>query len=195
MSESSRFDGDTHSMAQEPQMNETPRTQRYSGISILNHWITALLVVAMLTLGLSAREAPDPAEDYIMSIHIALGFFVLLFVAWRTIVRLREGFPDNADADALTRIGAWWMHRALLVVLALLVITGPLYLFTEGEGMDVFGWFTFYIPLERVEIVHEPAEEVHKFLAVYALPALLAIHVLGAARHYLAGRRETPADL
>lgn len=176
-------------------MNATPHTQRYSGISILNHWITALLVTAMLTLGLTARDAPDPAEDYIMSIHIALGFFVLLFIVWRTIVRLREGFPDNADADALTRTGSWWMHRALLLVLVLLVITGPLYLFTEGEGMDVFGWFTFYIPLGGIEVVHEPAEEVHKFLAVYALPALLVIHILGAARHYLAGRRETPADL
>lgn len=176
-------------------MKPATRTERYSGVSTLNHWITALLVAAMLTLGLSARYAPDAAEDYIMSIHIALGFFVLLFVVWRTAVRLREGFPDNADADALTRIGAWWVHRALLVVLALLVITGPLYLFTEGEGMDVFGWFTFHIPLESVEIVHEPAEEVHKFLAVYALPALLLVHFLGAARHYLAGRRETPSDL
>src|SRR6056297_1427137 len=176
-------------------MKHTPRTRRYSGISILNHWITALLVVAMLTLGLTARNAPDPAEDYIMSIHIGLGFFVLLFVAWRTAVRLREGFPENAGAGALTRIGAWWMHRALLVVLALLVITGPLYLLTEGEGMSVFGWFTFYVPLESIELVHEPAEEVHKFLAVYALPALLLVHFLGAARHYLAGRRETPAEL
>jgi len=42
-------------------MKHTPRTRRYSGISILNHWITALLVVAMLTLGLTARNAPDPA--------------------------------------------------------------------------------------------------------------------------------------
>ncbi|MDZ7782321.1 MAG: hypothetical protein U5K56_05020 [Halioglobus sp.] len=61
--------------------------------------------------------------------------------------------------------------------------------------MDVFGWFTFYIPLESIAIVHEPAEEVHMFLAVYALPLLLAVHILGAARHYLAKRRETPADL
>ena len=76
----------------------------YSGLSILNHWIRALLVAAMLTLGLTARSAPDPAKDYIMSIHIALGFFVLLFVVWRTVVRLHEGFPGHPDADAVTRI-------------------------------------------------------------------------------------------
>ena len=176
-------------------MNPAPRSNRYSGLSTLNHWITALLVAAMLTLGLTARSAPEPAEDYIMSIHFALGFFTLLFVVWRTAVRLREGFPDQPDADAVTRIGAWWMHRALLVVLVLLVVTGPLYLFTEGEGMNVFGWFTFYIPLESIKVVHEPAESVHKFLAVYALPLLLGVHILGAARHYLAGRRETLGHL
>ncbi|MFN2328335.1 MAG: cytochrome b/b6 domain-containing protein [Chromatocurvus sp.] len=177
-------------------MKSLERKKSYSGLSILNHWITALLVVAMLTLGLSARNAPDPAEDYIMSIHIALGFFVLLFVFWRTAVRLREGFPGHPDADAVTRIGAWWMHRALLVVLVLLVVTGPLYLFTEGEGMDVFGWFTFYIPLESLAFIHEPAEEVHKLLAVYGLPLLLGVHILGAARHYLTGRKGNPvADL
>ncbi len=177
-------------------MKSLEQKKSYSGLSILNHWITALLVVAMLTLGLSARSAPDPAEDYIMSIHIALGFFVLLFVFWRTAVRLFEGFPVHPDADAVTRIGAWWMHRALLVVLVLLVVTGPLYLFTEGEGMDVFGWFTFYIPLESLAFIHEPAEEVHKLTAVYGLPLLLGVHILGAARHYLAGRKGNPvADL
>ena len=176
-------------------MKSLDRKESYSGLSNLNHWITALLVAAMLTLGLTARSAPDPAEDYIMSIHIALGFFVLLFVIWRTAVRLREGFPGHPDADAVTRIGAWWMHRALLVVLAGLVITGPLYLFTEGEGMNVFGWFTFYIPLESIKVVHEPAESVHIFLAVYALPLLLGVHILGAARHWLSERRESPADL
>ena len=176
-------------------MKNTSQTERYSGLSVLNHWITALLVAAMLTLGLTARGAPDAVEDYVMRIHFALGFFVLLFVAWRTAVRLYEGFPAHPDADAVTRIGAWWMHRALLIVLVLLVITGPLYLFTEGEGIDVFGWFSFYIPLESIEIVHEPAEQVHKFLAVYVLPLLLGVHILGAARHYLAKRRDTPADL
>ena len=176
-------------------MKDTLRTRRYSGVSILNHWITALLVAGMLTLGLTARSAPEPAEDYIMSIHIALGFFVLLFIAWRTAWRLREGFPEQAHVDAFTRIGAGLMHKALLLVLALLVITGPLYLFTEGEGVNVFGWFTFYIPLESIKTLHEPAEETHKFLAVYALPGLLLVHVLGAARHYFSGPRETPADL
>lgn len=171
------------------------RNERYSGLSVLNHWLTALLVIAMLTLGLAAGEAPDAAEDYIMELHIALGFFLLLFVVWRVAFRLYEGFPDHPEASPLVRAGAWWMHRLLLVVLLLLVITGPLYLFTEGEGMDVFGWFTFHVPLKNLEFLHEAVEETHEILAKYGLPALLILHFLAAAGHYLARKWNMPTDL
>lgn len=160
---------------------------RYSGVSILNHWIAALLIVVMLVLGLAAGEADsDAAEHYIMGIHIALGFFVMLFVLWRVAWRVYEGFPADPQADALARTVGRATHWALLAVIAVQVVTGPLYLFTEGEGMDVFGWFTFYLPLEGLSVLHEPAEEIHKLLGEWILPALLVLHLLGGIRHYLA---------
>ncbi len=49
---------------------------RYSAISTINHWVTALLVTIMLILGFAASASSEEiAEDYIMSIHIGLGFF------------------------------------------------------------------------------------------------------------------------
>ena len=169
---------------------------RYSGISTLNHWITALLVIAMLTLGFVGGEAPnEDMEHYILGVHVALGFFTLLFVLWRVAFRLYEGFPPNLGASPLERGLAWLVHRLILLSLVLLVLTGPLYLFTEGEGMDVFGWFSFYIPLESLAVIHEPVEEIHKLLGVYVLPVLLILHLLGAVKHYLRDHRTSPADL
>jgi len=161
----------------------------YSGISALNHWLTALAVVAMWTLGLAAGEAPEVAEDYIMSIHIGLGFFVLWFVLWRTGWRLAKGFARIDKGSHFERIAAGTMHRLLLLVLLTLIFTGPIYLFTEGEGMEVFGWFTFYIPMPFGHTVHEAAEEVHKFCAGYLLPILIGVHMLAATRHWLNQRR------
>jgi cytochrome b561 len=168
------------------ELNEKPA---YSGVSRLNHWLTALAVVAMWTLGLAAGEAPDAAEDYIMSIHIGLGFFVLWFVLWRTGWRLAKGFPRPESGSRLEQLAAGAMHRVLLLVLLLLVLTGPMYLFTEGEGMNVFGWFTFYIPMPLGHEVHEAVEEVHKFCGEYLLPILVGLHLLAAARHWLTDRR------
>lgn len=174
-------------------MNAKPR---YSGLSTLNHWITALLVVVMWVLGLAAGEAPDAAEDYIMFIHIALGFFVLWFVLWRIGLRLYEGFPPPDAGSPLERRAASWMHKLLLLVLLVLVLTGPLYLFTEGEGMDVFGWFTFYIPIPASHDVHEAIEEIHKFSGEYLLPILVGLHLLAAAKHWLIDRRTaSPSEL
>ncbi len=170
--------------------------RRYSGISTINHWASALLVIAMLVLGLAAGGAPTEAvEEYIMSLHIGLGFFTLLFVLWRTAYRLYEGFPPTLGEAEWQRQLAWWVHRIILAVLLLQVLTGPLYLFTEGEGVDVFGWFTFYLPLSALSFLHGPAEWLHKFGGNYLIPLLLLAHFAGAVKHFLASDRESPADL
>lgn len=163
---------------------------RYSGISILNHWITAILVVVMLALGLAVNNAPSEAvEDYVLGIHISLGFFVLWFVIWRLAFRLYSGFPALLPAPAYQRWLARLSHRLLLIVLLLQVLTGPLYLFTEGEGMDVFGWFTFYVPLGGLSAIHEPVEWLHVMMGLYVLPSLILLHFAGAVIHYLTESR------
>lgn len=159
---------------------------RYAGISILNHWITAILVLVMLALGLAVHYAPsESVEDYVLGIHISLGFFVLWFVIWRLAFRLYSGFPALLPAPRYQRWLAYMSHRLLLILLTLQVLTGPAYLFTEGEGMDVFGWFTFYLPLAGVSVIHEPVEWLHVVTGVYVLPSIILLHFLGAIKHYL----------
>ena len=172
------------------------KPSRYSGISIINHWVTALLVIAMLVLGWTAGSAPaEVTEDYVMGIHIGLGFFVFLFVLYRTAYRLYEGFPETIGETKFERATAYWVHRLLLVFLVVQVFSGPLYLFTENEGVNVFGWFTVYVPLESLAVIHEPMEWVHVALGVYLLPIFLVLHLLGAFKHFLTKDYTTPADL
>ena len=151
----------------------------------------------MLGLGYAVAAAPSEAiEGYVLSIHVSLGFFVLLFVAWRVLLRLYEGFPENIGMSALERWMAYLAHRTILVLLTLQVATGPLYLFTENECMNVFGWFSVCVPLESLSFIHEPMEWLHVNIGIYVLPALLVLHFLGAIRHYaVRGKQETPSDL
>ncbi|MDZ7753882.1 MAG: cytochrome b/b6 domain-containing protein [Gammaproteobacteria bacterium] len=170
---------------------------RYSPISTINHWVTALLVVVMLALGYATAAAPsETIEDYVLGVHISLGFFVFLFIAWRVIFRLWEGFPENIGKSALERRAAYIAHRAILILIALQVVTGPMYLFTENECLNVFGWFSVCLPLESLSIIHEPMEWLHVNIGIYLLPALLALHFIGAIRHYAeGGNRKTPANM
>ena len=168
--------------------------KRYSGISIINHWITVLLVTAMLVLGFAAFWAPgEEAEDYIIGIHISLGFFVFLFIVWRVFFRLYEGFPSPVGNTPFERKAAYIVHRLLIGLLLLQVFTGPLYLFTEGEGVNVFGWFTVSIPLEGLSFIHEAMEEVHIATGLVIIPLLLVLHISGAIRHYW--KQDIPSDL
>lgn len=169
----------------------------YSGISVINHWITALLVVTMLVLGLLAGNAQnETTESFILNVHIALGLLVLLFIIWRIAFRIYEGFPESPGKNPFERRLAFGVHRIILLILLLQVLSGPLYLFTEGEGMNIFGWFTVYIPLESLAITHEPMESIHVLMGVYILPALLLLHFLGAAKHFLEKKKhDTPAEL
>ena len=171
------------------------RTGRYSGLSATNHWITVVLVVAMLVLGLAASEAPnDTVEDYVIGIHISLGFFAFLFIVWRVAYRVYEGFPPAIAGTAPERWAAYLVHRGLLIVLTLQVLTGPLYLFTEGDAVNVFGWFSVSLPLESSEAIHELIEEIHVVLGVYVIPGLLLLHIGGAIRHYLSGHDAVEAQ-
>lgn len=170
---------------------------RYSAISTVNHWVTALLVVVMLAFGFTVAVAPsDAIADYVLGIHISLGFFVFIFVAWRVLFRLYEGFPANVGKTALERWAAYAVHRSILILLVLQVLTGPLYLFTEDECMNVFGWFSVCLPLESLAFIHEPTEWVHVNIGIYAIPVLIGLHFIGAIRHYATSEnKETPADL
>lgn len=141
----------------------------------------------MLTLGLLGDHAPgDSAENYIMQLHFSFGFFTALFVFWRVAIRIIEGFASYPAHQAVWE--RWFgriVHIALLLTLLGLVISGPMYLFTEGEGINVFSWFTLPSPFSgELETLHETAETIHKTLAVPVLGSLLALHFLGAIRHF-----------
>lgn len=156
---------------------------RYTPLSRASHWLSALAITIILTLGFmmvfaDSRETKHFAE----AAHIAVGFFIFFIVVWRIGLRLFEGFPN--PAQSLLERSARYVHYALLVVMLLLVISGPLYLFTENEPLSVFGWFNVTLNLRALAALHEPAEEVHKFLGTYLLPALLLLHIAGGIRHF-----------
>lgn len=83
---------------------------RYSSISIIKHWIAALLVVVLIALGFVAGAASsDQIVDYILGVDIALGFFVFIFVVWRVLFRLHEGFPVDTSKTVLELWAAYFV--------------------------------------------------------------------------------------
>lgn len=158
---------------------------RYSGLSRINHWLSVIFVSVTLTLGymmfFASEEGP---ETYAEAAHISVGFFAFWFLLWRTIHRLKMGFPAHKTHDRRHDI-ARVVHYLILLSLVILIFTGPLYLFTENEGLAVFDWFSINLDLSAPGFVHEAVEEVHKITGLYVLPALLFVHIAGAMVTYM----------
>lgn len=173
-------------------MNHQPR---YGAISTLNHWITVILVVAMFTLGYSAHEAPREAARFLMGAHIGLGFFTFFFIIWRVGFRLYEGFPKSAESNPAFAGIARIVHWLLLLTLLVLVISGPLHIFTGGHELNVFGWFSIASPTGEMEGINDFSGELHEFLASDGLLILLGLHFLGAIHYFWTRRQATPADM
>ncbi|KFZ30841.1 cytochrome B561 [Pseudidiomarina salinarum] len=157
----------------------------YSGLSRINHWLGLIFVVIMMTLGYMMFFATDRAAgNYAETAHIGIGFFAFWFILWRTVYRLRQGFPKT-HSSKLKNAVARSIHYLILLILIVLILTGPLYLFTENEALTVFNWFSINLDLTALAAIHEPVEEIHKLAGIYILPILLIVHIAAAMLDYL----------
>lgn len=160
----------------------------YGAISRINHWLGAVLVIALLAIGLYFHEMPRGDEKlFWLRLHVSLGALSGLFIAFRIGWRAMTDSPHPLSQPALFQWGTRAIHVLLLVALAVLLITGPLLPWTGGREIGVFGWFAVPSPLPKMETLHEVLEGVHAVAARVVLIGLL-LHVVGAAKHLVWNR-------
>ena len=64
----------------------------YDPTTIMLHWCTAALVLALWIIGQTADWLPKgPVTSYYWSSHILLGFALVVLLAWRIIWRFSAG--------------------------------------------------------------------------------------------------------
>jgi cytochrome b561 len=151
----------------------------YGIVSLALHWIVVLAIVAQWLLA----EADD--DSAALTLHQSIGLSVLMLalvrLAWRAFN------PDPAwPADMkpyeikLARI----VHVCFYVLLFAVPFTGWALSSVEEEPLRFFNWFD----VPRIALMgEETAEEIHEML-FNVLVGLAALHILGAAKHWFAGR-------
>jgi cytochrome b561 len=158
--------------------------QRYSGVAVAFHWITAAAVIFQLWLGFSMGDEGPPAEPT-FTWHKTVGALILLLTLARLTYRLSNPpppFPD--DISKWERVAAVWNHRLFYLLLLGLPIGGYLAVsaFQQGKPIMLLGG----IPLPTVPGIPKSMGEVfggmHE-VAAFALIALMAVHVAAALKH------------
>lgn len=160
----------------------------YGWPSIAFHWLGAGLVVALFLIG-QQLDGPSrgPEETEILALHVSIGAIAVVVLGARILWRLVQRSPapanDPRPIQLLSQIVKW----GLLAMIAALIVTGPLLLWTAGDPIDVFGTVSIPSPLPVMSGLGDALEEVHEF-ASNAIVPLLALHVLGALKHLIFNR-------
>lgn len=155
------------------------------------HWVIALAIVGNVGLGLFANGMPaSPEQAQAFYWHKTTGLTILGLVALRILWRLANTVPDRPSGmPAWQRIVAGLNHFALYLVMLAMPLSGWIIHSASGAELELYG--VVEVPSIIPAAIDEARAEaigaaVHYWLFI-ALCALVALHVLGALKHQLAG--------
>jgi len=167
-------------------------SKTYGWAAIILHWLAAIGVLAMLYIGLTAGWAED-AHDMdkhraLMSLHFSVGITFWLIFAARIALHYAQKSPDPPVQPAALNLLSKVTQNGLLLALALLIISGPLMIWSGAHAINAWGVVSLPSPFAaRNHEVHEIAETAHA-IGRYALYVLIPLHTLGALKHLMLDR-------
>lgn len=181
-----------------------PAPQRYSAVAILLHWSIALLVLALVGLGLVMTNlAPgSPTQFSLYQWHKSLGITVLLLTLARIGWRLAHPVPAlPANLRPWERAAARVTHVGLYVLLLAIPLSGwalvsasPWNIPTVLYGIIPWPHLPVLPALEDKAGAEAVAKQAHNLLAWLAV-ALVALHVAAALKHHFILRDDVLARM
>ena len=164
----------------------------YGWAAIALHWISAVGVVALYFLGEQMEDAPDRAAKIAaQGLHVSVAMLLFTFLAARILWTASQPAPTSLERNKLLRILARAVQGLFMVMILVLLITGPLAIWSAARPIQVFDLFAIPSPFPtRLEGLHEFAEDVHGAATKLFWP-LIVLHVGGALKHLVVDRDQT----
>jgi cytochrome b561 len=123
-------------------MTRKSSSTAYGAVAVGIHWLTVLLIVALLGSGMLADETSDPAaKARILTAHAPMGIAVLLLTLARLIWWWRfDTHPEPLGGDPAWQIKAAKAVHGLLYLVVLAMTASGIGLFVlSGAGDIIFG--------------------------------------------------------
>lgn len=158
---------------------------RFSGLQKLLHWLMAVLILAMLFVGVGMVFTVSQAHDTLVNLHRPLGIALLLLVIVRIVVRVRRGAPAlPGSMPPLQRAVAKGSHLVLYALMLAMPLVGWGMVSAGGYPVTMAG--AFYLPpiLPANVQLFAVLRALHTWLAL-ALFAVVLMHLAAALLHAL----------
>jgi cytochrome b561 len=164
----------------------------YGWIAIGLHWISAIGVTALYFLGERMEDAPDRAAKIAaQQLHVSVAVLLFTFLIARLAWSASQPAPASLEQNIWLRRLAKTVQGLFLLMIAVLLITGPLAVWSGGRPIMVFGGLALPSPFPtRIAWLHEACEQIHGAATKLFWP-LIALHVAGALKHMILDRDRT----
>ncbi|MGF6772274.1 cytochrome b561 [Paraburkholderia sp. GAS199] len=164
------------------------QTTGFPATSRILHWLMAVLILAMLFIGVGMAASNTGQYSTLVSIHKPLGIAILILAALRLVNRLINPPPPlPADLPGIQRFAAHASHLALYAFMFALPLVGWSMLSAAGYPIVLFGPLQLPPILPKSPSVYASLRELHTVLA-YLLFATVLLHFAAALFHGLIRR-------
>ena len=171
---------------------------RYGGVTKFFHWLTALLILTLIALGLYASDLPHDTQDaltrkaWFFSLHKTLGVTVFFVALARIVWAFTQTKPGLLNADH--KLQSWlaetvhWVLYGSLVIVPLAGWIGH----AAASGFAPIWWpLGQSLPFIPKNTTLEHAFGTVHIIAGKLLIGALVLHVAGAVKHHVIDRDST----
>lgn len=164
----------------------------YGLVSILIHWISALLILFLFGLGVYMVDLTYYDDWYHKGpeLHVSLGLLVLLIMVLRIVWRIINPTPIDLPAKPVQQKTAKLVKLALYLFIFVVIVSGYLITTAEGQAASMFNVLKFPVITQLSSANVDLAGEIHEYFA-WAIIALVVLHALGALFHHFVMRDRT----
>ncbi len=163
-------------------------SQLFTPFQRLLHWIMAVLILAMLFIGVGMVSTVMPKYLTLVSIHKPLGIAILVLALIRLVVRLRSGAPPlPPDLPEPMKLAAHLSHYALYILMIGMPLIGWAMLSAAAYPVVLYGGVHLPAILPQSDRLHAVLWDAHFYLA-FVFFAVILMHVAAALFHALIRR-------
>lgn len=151
----------------------------------LMHWLSAVLIICMLFLGVSMIQSLATWQNSAIKLHQSFGVLVLILVCVRLLNRLFIQAPAlPSDLSAMQHFAAKATQVLMYVLMIALPISGWLMRNAAGLPVSFFGLFELPLLVESSIKAYSFYRELHGVMA-WSLFGVIVMHVSAALHHGL----------
>ena len=162
----------------------------YGWVSIALHWLTVAIVLTMWTVGTMSQIAGEDSYPELVRLHTTIGLTAYLLLWGRIIWRFKVGHPGPLPRQSAFLFPiAKYFHFLLLVAIGVMLLSGPLMVWSDGDAIDFFV-FAIPSPVSKLAGVHDILRHVHGWGATFILLGVI-LHVLAVLKHMIVNRDGT----